>query len=314
MGCKGSKPKASTPDAQKPPEQEKEPEVKQCAPAAEPAKPAPAADSGTGKANKLQQGDMVMVAQDGGIEGEVVRCTTTDVLVKTNDTTRWCEIEDVLQWPSLPPLATQVKVGETVTTADGAVGTVKKRTTTDVCLQLDDGKGKEEKWYGIDDITVVKVTIVGAQGLRNADWVGKSDPYCVCQLADKPSSKVQTPCIKNCLDPMWYFQAKLVGYSAGDPLVFELWDRDRFASSDDFLGMAMLTSDQFHSSSFYGAVALYEKSGELAKGGLTLRVEVEAAPPLPENIPIQDETVDAVTYDPGPEIAEVRPSGSGWCC
>merc|ERR1712125_218669 len=35
----------------------------------------------------------------------------------------------------------------------------------------------------------LKMTIVGAKGVRSADMGGKSDPYCICMISGKPDSK-----------------------------------------------------------------------------------------------------------------------------
>merc|ERR1719422_2163219 len=36
------------------------------------------------------------------------------------------------------------------------------------------------------------VTLKSARGLRNADFTGLSDPYCVCEVPGKPSTRIQT--------------------------------------------------------------------------------------------------------------------------
>lgn len=260
----------------------------------------------------LKLGDTVSVAKDGGFEAMVVRVTATNVLVKTKDgQERWYEVEDCQQWTSAPPLAKEVKVGSKVTSCTGAEGEVIWRTTTEVCLRTADGK---EEWCAIEDITVVEVVIVGATGLRNADWASKSDPYCTCELEGKPATQVKTHCISDILDPVWNFQAKLIGYTTGDSLKFVVYDSDMI-KTDDFLGTCMLTSDRFVGSSFCGEVPLLDKSGGPAKGTLNLRVSIHAPPAQPA-VALQEaeEPADACHVVTEPEVAEVRPDSRGWCC
>ena len=64
----------------------------------------------------------------------------------------------------------------------------------------------------------VKVTVIGARGLRNVDWVGKSDPYCICEVPGKPHVKFQTPAIDEQLNPEWHHTATVPGYCVEDPL------------------------------------------------------------------------------------------------
>jgi len=55
-------------------------------------------------------------------------------------------------------------------------------------------------------VTEIKATVISAQGLRNADWAGKSDPYCVVRaimLSGKVVELHKTKCIQDCLEPVW---------------------------------------------------------------------------------------------------------------
>merc|ERR1719458_1535664 len=90
----------------------------------------------------------------------------------------------------------------------------------------------------------LRLTIVSARGLRDADWLpgtGKSDPYCVCEIAGKPKgAKVKTKVINDNLDPVWQHSAELPGYSPGDTLVFKVYDQD--VAKSEFLGELHLQS------------------------------------------------------------------------
>jgi len=103
------------------------------------------------------------------------------------------------------------------------------------------------------------VVMVGARGLRNADWSpfsdDKSDPYCICEIPDKPDSKIRTRTIDNNLDPVWNHEAFVQGWEPGDPLKFTVWDKD-FGKKDQCLGTVTLFSSHFDREGFNGDMLL----------------------------------------------------------
>jgi hypothetical protein len=120
------------------------------------------------------------------------------------------------------------------------------------------------------------VTLVGARGLRNADWApvgfGKSDPYCSVQLQGKPSTKYTTRVVWNDLNPTWDEKTEIKEYCQGEALEFSIYDRDP-GKKDDFLGHARLESKVFHADGFSGELELHETG--LAKGAKAfLKVKV----------------------------------------
>jgi len=287
MGCNGSTQRAAVDPA----------EVKVQQPEEAKAEPRPAAKPA------LTVGDKVRVSSEGGYEAEVLKHTTTDVLVKTQDgQEKWVDTEDIQLFASTPPLVTEVKVGAEVTTAVGVSGVVLKRTTTEVCLRLPDGK---ESWVGIEDVTVLEVSILGALGLHNKDWIGKSDPYCICQIVEKPHTKIQTETVTDRLDPVWGFEAGIVSYAKGDALRFEVFDQDKL-KKDDFLGQAVLKSEDFHSGGFYGDVQLLSEEGKPGMGTLLVKVAVKQAAPEPEQQREPEEQE--------PEVSERANAKTSWCC
>jgi len=85
------------------------------------------------------------------------------------------------------------------------------------------------------------LVVNSAKGLRNADFLGKSDPYCRVSCA---AFNICTPVVKNNLNPSWE-QAILVCLPASLPPTLNLtvFDSDAGAivdGSDDFLGSAEL--------------------------------------------------------------------------
>jgi len=103
----------------------------------------------------------------------------------------------------------------------------------------------------------LQISIVSARGLRNADWVGKSDPYCTCEVSGKPETKLETPALTDQLNPEWNHEAQISGYCVGDSVTFVVKDKDP-AKPDDFLGKLVMEGSQFYPNGFEGEVPLTE--------------------------------------------------------
>lgn len=122
----------------------------------------------------------------------------------------------------------------------------------------------------------IQVTILGARGLRNADFVpglGLSDPYCVCAVIGKPHMRIQTPVVDDDLDPAWNFSKDLPDYTVGDQLKFEVWDKDQ-GKKDDFLGHVSLDIPP-PPGKFHGELRL-EEAGKGIQAFISVKVSVAA--------------------------------------
>lgn len=118
----------------------------------------------------------------------------------------------------------------------------------------------------------IRVTVAYARGLRNADWGGKSDPYCLCQVQGRPDMYFQTATKDNDLNPDWDEVNDFLEYRSLDSIVFQIWDFDDVPcnalsgiipdvcrKADDFLGAVTLTSDEIHRNGGYdGELALHD--------------------------------------------------------
>lgn len=100
----------------------------------------------------------------------------------------------------------------------------------------------------------LNVRIISATGLRNADWLGVSDPYCICSIRGKDWS-CRTPAERGTLDPEWKFFSPVVGYEEGDVLEFTIWDENT-ARRDVVLGRASIESKKFHKYGWKGDLLL----------------------------------------------------------
>jgi len=119
---------------------------------------------------------------------------------------------------------------------------------------------------------LLKVTILSARGLRNADWVGKSDPYCAWEVTGKSDTKKQTPSVTDQLDPEWNHEEEVTGYCVGDSITFLVKDMDP-AKPDDALGKVVLETSQFLPGGFEGEVPLTE-AGSGIEAFLKLKIVV----------------------------------------
>jgi hypothetical protein len=108
----------------------------------------------------------------------------------------------------------------------------------------------------------LRVVVQRATGLRNADMVTLSDPYCVLEVkgTDRVSHKrFKTKVIDNDLYPVWN-ESYDFDYQEGDELSFSLWDKD-WGKTDDFLGIVRLKPDMFLPDGFEGRLQI-EESGK----------------------------------------------------
>lgn len=108
------------------------------------------------------------------------------------------------------------------------------------------------------ELAKLTVAIVGARGLRNADWLpgtGKSDPYCIFKTGNKEKHRTKT--IDDSLEPVWNEEVQVEDYIIGQGLEFSVWDQDA-AGMADSLGLATLDFEVFKEGGFNGEIQLQE--------------------------------------------------------
>jgi len=125
----------------------------------------------------------------------------------------------------------------------------------------------------------LKVKIVGAAGLRDADWFGTSDPYCVCRLPRKPDFNFRTQVVSGNLNPEWN-EEFVEDFVSGDTLEFAIFDSDA-CKTDELLGRVTLKSDVFLQKGFQGALPLSDAGG---KGAVNVMIEVMSE--IPKQAPM----------------------------
>ncbi|MCE7766826.1 hypothetical protein GQL56_29825, partial [Pseudomonas putida] len=79
------------------------------------------------------------------------------------------------------------------------------------------------------------VTVVKANGLKNHEMIGKSDPYAVVYI--RPLFKVKTKTIDNNLNPVWDQTFELIAEDKEtQSLIVEVFDKD--VGQDQRMGVA----------------------------------------------------------------------------
>lgn len=102
----------------------------------------------------------------------------------------------------------------------------------------------------------VNLEIVKAEGLRDADWIGSSDPYVLVRHKETKTELFRTKISKDGKNPVWNEGKQVNGVIDGDVITFEVFDDDD-NKDDDSLGKCEYTLGL----SFEGAVDLIGGKG-----------------------------------------------------
>jgi Ca2+-dependent lipid-binding protein len=126
----------------------------------------------------------------------------------------------------------------------------------------------------------VKVDVIGAKDLRNADLVGKSDPFCEVIVNQLQRT---TPVIDDNLNPVWNCQYAFFVQECPSVISFKLWDEDEH-SKNDLLGDSELKlgplweSKSAAGSSWEGSLPVIYKGKQ--KGTLQCKAFVRVMQPV----------------------------------
>jgi len=107
----------------------------------------------------------------------------------------------------------------------------------------------------------LRVKIVSAKDLIAGDINGYSDPYCICEIAGRKEARFQTDVIQKTLDPVWQQEHIFEACALDDELNFHVYDYDGGKKLGDFLGRAVLESDDIFPDGFSGELVLEMDSG-----------------------------------------------------
>mmetsp|Transcript_14699 Transcript_14699/g.46232 ORF Transcript_14699/g.46232 Transcript_14699/m.46232 type:complete len:374 (-) Transcript_14699:369-1490(-) len=140
---------------------------------------------------------------------------------------------------------------------------IKESNTGDLALGEGEQSGRNEP--------VLLVSIVGAKGLRDADWLpgsGKSDAYCVLRIHGQEVFRTQV--IADSVEPLWKEQVYVWEWTDSDKgLDFEVYDEDLVSS--DTLGQVFLPASDFMEKGFNNDVKL----NDAGRGEAFLRLRIK---------------------------------------
>jgi hypothetical protein len=122
-----------------------------------------------------------------------------------------------------------------------------------------------------DTMHGIRITIIGATGLRKADIGGHSDPYCEMWIPGKKKMMAKTPVIKDNENPMWDFSHVFTDFEPDDEIHFHIWDLD--VAGDDSLGKARLSYDEAVPDAFEGELMIEDEKAA-KQGFLMVKTEV----------------------------------------
>lgn len=147
----------------------------------------------------------------------------------------------------------------------------------------DEGTSRKKKKKRKDDKVVLKVTIKSAKGLKDTDWIGNSDPYCIIEIPSSKKNKKRkvgrTEVCGDSAEPVWN-QSFIVDCKLGDYLEFSVFDEDTF--SDELLGRATLDHKMYFPFGYDGEIRLNE-TGQETWSFIKVSVEVQKAPKQDED-------------------------------
>jgi len=125
------------------------------------------------------------------------------------------------------------------------------------------------------------ITIVGAQGLRNSDWMpgtgGKPD--CFCELKSGGELLHTTAVLTDVLEPVWREECVVAEIADGAALEFGVYDKDFVGS--DFLGKAVLEAKDYAAEGFNGELKLADPKAPQAYIRVKVKVAGKELPPGP---------------------------------
>eukprot|EP00928_Gymnodinium_smaydae_P013826 TRINITY_DN15017_c0_g1_i1.p1 TRINITY_DN15017_c0_g1~~TRINITY_DN15017_c0_g1_i1.p1 ORF type:complete len:249 (+),score=41.43 TRINITY_DN15017_c0_g1_i1:63-749(+) len=136
-------------------------------------------------------------------------------------------------------------------------------------------KSKNAKTEKQVETQVIYVTLIGASGLRDADYDGSSDPFATCQIVGSDAIVHQTKVVENTLDPEWNEEFEIADYDwkRRPALKFFVLDDDGALNqylTVDKLGHAVV--DNFADAGFDGEVMLEDSQNSTARLRLRIRV------------------------------------------
>ncbi|KAM5180848.1 calpain-5 [Mantella aurantiaca] len=173
-------------------------------------------------------------------------------------------------------LRTDLKEGRYVivptTFQPGATGDFLLRVFSDVpsnCCELTADEPQKTCWSGMCGFpqVVSQVHVVSAVGLKHQDSEGGADPYVIISCE---GSKVQSPVVKDSLDPDFDVKGLFYRKKPGQPIIVQVWNHN--VVKDEFMGQVVLSAEANNQQSQH-SIPLQDKSNKsnpLVSGSIQL--------------------------------------------
>jgi len=149
----------------------------------------------------------------------------------------------------------------------------------------------------------ITVSILSASGIREAGWIGKSNPYCSVEMDSWKCVKKKTSCKERTSQPIWNEDLVVADYRVGQALVFKLWDKNKWPKSDDLLGTATLRSDEF----LPNGTGEFPVELELCETGLTTKTTLKVSISMQSRATFEKRNSAASSSGPSEEVVPQTP-------
>jgi len=122
--------------------------------------------------------------------------------------------------------------------------------------------------YGASFPARIKLQVQEARSLKKTDFIGKSDPYAICEVGPH---RFTTRTCKNTRNPTWFEEFVFEHVQQHDTLLVSLWDRDRL-TADDFMGEVRLNGASLVPSEKWHRLCPRVGRGERVEGEVKLKI------------------------------------------
>lgn len=142
------------------------------------------------------------------------------------------------------------------------------------------------------------MTIVGARGFRNTDWLpGQGKPDCYCEVKKGEEVLFKTKTIDDSMMPRWHEEFEIADLEDNAELELKVWDKDVVGA--DFLGKVNIVPDSFMEKGCNKDFKMTNSGTTMAYLGLKIKTRGQAdypeAPPAQFTVAVE-KAADAKEY------------------
>jgi len=140
--------------------------------------------------------------------------------------------------------------------------------------------GREKERESEKEANLVVITVVGARGLRDSDWLpGTGKPDCYCEVMAGGRRLHTTATVESTCEPVFDEAFWVADLEEDSPLEFRVYDKD--LAGRDFLGKALLPAKDYAAEGFNGELKLLDTKADQAYIRVKAKVAGRDLPPGP---------------------------------